>query len=134
MNVTYHAKQKYIQIMSKDGIAIDLDRAEKDILRLLEEAKEEKDNSGLIKRYIENEFEEAKYYVIGLWRIVLVNETIVTIEENRFKFAGPGYISKSVLTRNSKRERQKKKKKKYKNGNGEVNNKKKKSRKKRIIK
>jgi len=103
MIVTYHAKKKYMQEMGKKGIEVNLDDAGIAVQKLYDESSIEENTSGLVKRKIDNKFEDAQYYKNGDWRIVVCNETIVTIEMNTFKFTGMGYIPKQSLNKRRKR-------------------------------
>jgi len=106
LTITIHAITKYISEMEKKGVCgINNDRACEDIACLFENADLEDDNPGLIRRIIDNEFEEAKYYRNGDWRMVVCDNSIVTIEINRFKPAAPGYISKNSLLGNKRKKK-----------------------------
>jgi len=113
MQVTYHAKIKYMRIVAKKGREVDLDHAERAVLKIYRQSKKEEDNPGLFKRFIDNKFEKAEYFRYGDWRVVVIENTIVTIEENVIKYVGPGHLTKHSLYRNSAREREKKRKFKY---------------------
>lgn len=96
MKVTRHARMK---LLRERGKIIDEDQATDRMLRwageeildlygkALEEAPPE--NPGLVKRIIDNDFEETRYYRKGRWRMVVVGDTIVTMERNRFINCGP---------------------------------------------
>jgi hypothetical protein len=103
MIISYHAKMKYIQEMVKKGIEVTLDDAEIAIQKLFNEAIIESDSSGLVKRKIDNKFEDAIYYRAEIWRLVLCNDVIVTVEVDSFKFTGMGYIPKKSLNKRRKK-------------------------------
>ena len=106
MIITYHAKKKYVQEMAKRGSGeVSLDDAEIAIQKLFSEASIEEDSSGLVKRRIDNQFEDAIYYRIGIWRLVLCKDSLVTVEVDSFKFSGVGYISKHSLTKRRKKKK-----------------------------
>ena len=90
MRVTKHAKMKWLKLTDKKfetrSLESQLGIAEQEILRLLECAVEETPdrNPGLIVRMIENGFEEAKYFRKKKWRLVVVDDAVVTVEYNRF--------------------------------------------------
>jgi hypothetical protein len=90
MKVTRHAKLKLLKEkgISEERITEEvLQLANWEILDLFNGAVEEsaKDNPGLVRRIIDNQFEECQYFLKGKWRLVVCGDTIVTVEKNKFK-------------------------------------------------
>ncbi|KKN08866.1 hypothetical protein LCGC14_1052350 [marine sediment metagenome] len=94
--ITNHAKDKYR--------ALDAKCPERDIefmiRQLFEKSNKEPMSAGLIKRVMQNNFQEAEYYRFGSLRFVVCNDNIlVTIEEDQFGYSGEGYIKKNTSKR-----------------------------------
>jgi hypothetical protein len=92
MKVTRHAKIKFLlinRIIKNEGELTEelLSYAGKEILRLFKYAEFEdpNDNPGLIRRIIENDFEDSKYYRNDDIRFVVCDNSIVTVERNQFR-------------------------------------------------
>ena len=90
--ITEHAKEKYIQEQRKlDKKVFDV---EWEIKELFSKAESEPMHGGLVKRIMDNNYEDAKYYKYKDWRFVICDNTMVTIEKDNFK-EKPFYVSKN---------------------------------------
>ncbi len=93
--ITNHAKDKYR--------ALDAKCPERDIefmiRQLFEKSNKEPMSAGLIKRIMQNDFQDATYYRFGSLRFVLCGAVLVTVEEDQFGYSGEGYIKKNTNKR-----------------------------------
>lgn len=87
IQVSEHAIDKYRRLVKeKYGIVIQSRSSAKlSIIGLFEQSEKEELHGGLIKRIIDNNFEDSEYYRYENWRIVVHNKIIVTIEEAYLK-------------------------------------------------
>ena len=90
--ITQHAIEKYQIEQKKDNKTV-FD-AKWEIQELFNESNLEPMHGGLVKRIMDNNYEDAKYYKFKDWRFVICDNTMVTIEKDNFK-EKPFYVSKN---------------------------------------
>ena len=98
VKITEHAIKKYWIETKREG-KIDISNLEGEIRNLFEESKREKMNAGLVTRIMNNNFEPTAFFKKGKWRFVICNNTMVTIERDRFDDSSIGYIKKKNLNK-----------------------------------
>ena len=98
--ITEHAKEKYIKEQTRSSKRV-FD-AEFEIDELFAKAEPEPMHGGLVKRIIDNNYEDAKYYKHKDWRFVICGTTMVTIEKDKFT-ERPLYVSKNNRGRRKRR-------------------------------
>lgn len=106
ITITVHA---YDQFRSRWSAAKPKDW-NKEILRLLQDAKEEDHHSGLTVRLMQNNFRPARYFIAEGWRFVFDEEltTLITCERIIFKSRMPS--RRALRNENRRRNRWSKKK------------------------
>ena len=99
MNVTFHAVMKYVSEIWREMPKREytFESAKKKIEELYEKSIPEPMSAGLIKRIIDNQFEDCSYFKYRNWRLVVSNDTIVTVEKDSFKDTTLGYMKKKNL-------------------------------------
>ena len=110
IDVSYHAMVKFLSITR--GINLEeieeprkirlLEKAKETILDIFKDAKKEEMHPGLIKRIINNDFTESEYYKNRDWRLVITEQTIVTIEKDKFGIHKKGNFKRPVYRRRTK--------------------------------
>lgn len=93
VKISYHAIKKFQKLSSNCRAT---DNIEQKIRSLFNKAKEETpdQNPGLVKRIIDNNFQETFYFKFNKWRFVVCNNVMVTIEKDVFGYCGEGYLKK----------------------------------------
>ncbi len=101
--ITRHAREKYEQEMEWVFPDHKISNTIEEVLDLYRNARREKLGSGLVKRVMKNNFEETKYYKNDRWRMVVCNDSLVTIEIDSFNQGKIGLMKNVDKSHRNKR-------------------------------
>lgn len=80
VRITQHAMDKFLLETRNLGGGEDIKTPEQQIRQLFNQAKKQEMDAALIKRIMKNNYNLAQYFVVGKWRFVIVEDTMVTCE------------------------------------------------------
>lgn len=85
VRITQHAIDKFLLETRNLGGGGNVKTPEQQIKQLFKQSKKQEMDAALVKRIIKNGYQSTQYFIVGKWRFVIVEDTMVTCERVYYK-------------------------------------------------